>query len=109
MGSEYIYKSLDSALTLHVDGQGSRRLDTKLSDLSGNGKHGTINGAAYKTAPSGKSVLSFDGIDDYIRTPNIIRDVIGVMWQGESKRSLSWSFATKACRGGRSPRPGICR
>ena len=91
MSIEYIYKPTDSALTLHVDGQSSRRLDSKLSDLSGNGKHGTINGAAYKTAPSGKSVLSFDGIDDYIRTPNIIRDVIGVEIDNSSiTASLQW-------------------
>ena len=67
MGSEYVYKPMDSALTLHVDGQGSRRLDTNVSDLSGNGNHGIVSGVTYKTSPSGKSVLSFDGIDDYIR------------------------------------------
>lgn len=53
-------------------------------DASGNGNNGTIYGAirqdgktngtlvgdiAYKNSPTGKSVLSFDGTDDYIRHP----------------------------------------
>lgn len=88
---DYIYRPMDSALTLLVDGQGSRRLDTELSDLSGNGNHGTIHGAVYKTAPSGKSVLSFDGIDDYIRTPNVITDPIGIEIDNSTmSASLRW-------------------
>jgi hypothetical protein len=67
MGIEYIYKPTDSACVLHIDGQGSRRLDTKLADISGNGNYGIISGGIYKTAPNGQSAVSFDGINDYIR------------------------------------------
>ncbi len=77
MNTNYIHKPTDSALTLRTDSQGSRRLDTKITDLSGNGNHATVVGATYKPGPIGKSVLNFDG-DDYIRTPNIIRDPIGI-------------------------------
>jgi hypothetical protein len=67
MAINHIYKPTDSARVLHIDGQGSRRLDTKLSDLSGNSNYGIISGAVYKNAPCGQSAVSFDGVNDYVR------------------------------------------
>jgi len=66
----HVYRPVDPSLVLHIDGQGSRRLDNKVSDLSGNKNHGTIFGAVYKNSPNGKSVLSFDGVDDYVNCEN---------------------------------------
>jgi len=45
----------------------SHRADTitKVFDRSPFGNHGTIYGAVWQTLPSGKSALSFDGVDDY--------------------------------------------
>jgi len=65
----HIYRPVDPSLLLYVDGQGSRRSDNKVSDLSGNQNHGIISGAIYKNSPIGKSVLSFDGVDDLVRIP----------------------------------------
>lgn len=41
------------------------------NDLSGNGNHGTVNGAtqAGSYAPGGMQAYSFDGVDDYVQTP----------------------------------------
>jgi len=39
--------------------------DTTVYDRSNFGNHGTIHGAVWQTLPSGKSALSFDGVDDY--------------------------------------------
>ena len=38
---------------------------TTLYDTSGNNNNGTIYGAVWKKLPTGKQILSFDGIDDY--------------------------------------------
>ena len=40
--------------------------DTTVYDRSNFGNHGTIYGAVWQTLPSGKSALSFDGVDDYV-------------------------------------------
>ena len=77
MPINHVYRPIDPSLNLYVDGQGSRCQDNKIIDISGNGNHGNVVGAIYKPGPTGKSVLNFDG-DDYIRTPNIIRDPIGI-------------------------------
>ena len=42
---------------------------TKVFDRSPFGNHGTIHGAVWQTLPSGKSALSFDGVDDYVKVP----------------------------------------
>jgi len=65
----HIYKPIDPSLLLYVDGQGSRRSDNKVSDLSGNRNHGIIQGAVYKNGPIGQSVLYLDGVDDLVRIP----------------------------------------
>ena len=65
----HIYKPVDPSLVLYVDGQGSRRSDNKVSDLSGNRNHGIIQGAVYKNGPIGQSVLYLDGVDDLVRIP----------------------------------------
>jgi len=44
--------------------------DTEVYDRSPFGNHGTIHGAVWQTLPSGKSVLSFDGVDDYVEVPD---------------------------------------
>jgi len=44
--------------------------DTEVYDRSPFGNHGTIHGAVWQTLPSGKSVLSFDGVDDYVEVSN---------------------------------------
>ena len=46
----------------------SHRADTitKVFDRSPYNNHGTIYGAVWQTLPSGKSALSFDGVDDYV-------------------------------------------
>jgi len=43
---------------------------TKVFDRSPFGNHGTIHGAVWQTLPSGKSVLSFDEVDDYVEVPD---------------------------------------
>lgn len=65
----HVYRPVDPLLILHSDGQGSRCTDSKFLDLSGNKNHGIITGATYKNAPSGKSVLNFNGTDNLIRIP----------------------------------------
>jgi len=44
--------------------------DTEVYDRSPFGNHGTIHGAVWQTLPSGKSALSFDGVDDYVDCGN---------------------------------------
>ena len=44
--------------------------DTEVYDRSPFGNHGTIHGAVWQTLPSGKSALSFDGVDDYVEVPD---------------------------------------
>jgi len=44
--------------------------NTTVYDRSNFGNHGTIHGAVWQTLLSGKSVLSFDGVDDYVEVPN---------------------------------------
>lgn len=73
----HVYRSIDPSILLYIDGQGSRCTDNKFLDLSGNGNHGTLEGATYKPGPTGKSVINFDG-DDYLKIPNIITDPIGI-------------------------------
>jgi hypothetical protein len=51
--------------------------DGKLKDLSGNGNHGTINGATPIDGPWGKCWY-FDGIDDVINFGDVCNDVFGV-------------------------------
>ena len=43
---------------------------TVLHDTSGNGNHGTINGATWTKLSNGKWSLSLDGSDDYVSMPN---------------------------------------
>ena len=43
---------------------------TTLHDLTKNENHGSIVGASWQTLPSGKHVLSFDGVDDYVKIPD---------------------------------------
>jgi len=56
--------SLDAGNPLSYSGTG-----TAWNDLSGSGNNGTlVNGVAYSTANGG--VMSFDGVNDYVSTPN---------------------------------------
>ena len=43
---------------------------SKVYDRSGQGNHGTITGATYKTLPSGQVYLDFDGADDKLAIPH---------------------------------------
>ncbi len=45
---------------------GTNDTDTEVYDRSNFGNHGTIIGAVWQTLPSGKSVLSFAGVEDYV-------------------------------------------
>jgi len=59
---------------------------TTVYDRSNFGNHGTIYGAVWQTLPSGKSALSFDGVDDYVEVPdsaslkNITDKVTIIVW-----------------------------
>ena len=44
--------------------------DGTASDASGNGFHGTVNGAAYTTGLDGNGALYFDGGSDYVEFPS---------------------------------------
>lgn len=44
--------------------------DTEVYDRSPFGNHGAIHGAVWQTLPSGKSALSFDGVDDFVNCGN---------------------------------------
>jgi len=44
--------------------------NTTVYDRSVFGNHGTIYGAVWQTLASGKSVLSYDGADDYVEVPH---------------------------------------
>ncbi len=64
------YASSEPTLTLGVEKTYSDlvaywRFDGNALDLSGNGNHGTINGAMFVQGISGQA-LSFDGINDYV-------------------------------------------
>jgi len=65
----HIYTPVDDSLVLWISGRG-RGVGSKVFDLSGKGNHGTIYGATWKNTPLGHSVLSFDGVDDYVKVPN---------------------------------------
>jgi len=60
----HIYAPVDDSLVLWISGRG-RSVGSKVFDLSKKSNHSTIHGACWKSLPSGYSVLSFDGIDDY--------------------------------------------
>jgi len=60
-----IYTPSDGFVFL-FDGRGSRG-SIKCIDLSDKGNHGAITGASWKNSPVNTPVLSFDGIDDYIK------------------------------------------
>src|SRR5690606_34903594 len=38
---------------------------SQITDVSGNGRHGTLNGGSFMSSPLGEAV-SLDGVDDYI-------------------------------------------
>ena len=50
--------------------------DGNASDMSGNGNHGTVNGATLSTDRHGQAnrAYSFDGINDYVEGGNIVQD-----------------------------------
>ena len=51
---------------------------TTLRDFSGYGNHGTIYGARW-TRYGGLTVLSFDGVDDYVTLPSMLHDDFTIM------------------------------
>ena len=61
----HIYAPVDDSLVLWISGAG-RGIGSKVFDLSRKGNHGIVYGACWKSLPSGHSVLSFDGVDDYV-------------------------------------------
>ncbi len=74
--------------------------DTEVYDRSPFGNHGTIYGAVWQTLPSGKSALSFDGVDDYVEVPDSasldITDAITVMvWVNGDLASLQKGILEK--------------
>lgn len=58
MSINHIYRPVDPSLLLYIDGQGSRRLDTKVTNLAINPE--------YRHYPC----LKFDGVDDYVDCGN---------------------------------------
>ena len=68
----FLHLPADPSRLVSIIGDGSRRLDNKVSDLSFYGNHGIIIGSpVYKTAPFGDSVLNFDGVGDCVRMSDI--------------------------------------
>ena len=56
------YDMVDNDLILHLDGTNKGNTNGIWQDVSGNGNHGTINGATY----NGINGFEFDGTDDYV-------------------------------------------
>ena len=84
----HIYTPVDDSLVLWISGAG-RGIGSKVFDLSGKGNHGTIYGACWKSLPSGHSVLSFDGVDDWIdcgndESLNITEEITVEVWVKDS-------------------------
>ncbi|MEM1759638.1 MAG: LamG domain-containing protein [Thermofilaceae archaeon] len=72
--SPYLPENLRRGLVLYLwmnEGAGNM-----VYDLSGNGNHGTIYGATWTRLASGKNVLYFDGVDDYVVVPH--SDVLNI-------------------------------
>ncbi|MDX1407871.1 MAG: LamG-like jellyroll fold domain-containing protein, partial [Saprospiraceae bacterium] len=64
--------ALDLAAAWHLD-EGS---GTSVSDATGTGNDGTLNGASWTTSSrTGNSALSFDGVDDYVQTTSSTLDL----------------------------------
>jgi len=86
----HIYTPVDDSLVLWISGAG-RGVGSKVFDLSRKGNHGTIYGACWKSLPSGHSVLSFDGVDDYTQVPylDVFNQkpftVVAWIWRGMEK------------------------
>ncbi|HVI03212.1 MAG TPA: LamG domain-containing protein [Enhygromyxa sp.] len=75
------FRSLEDGLELHWTFED--RVGNQVTDLSGNGRHGTLNGGAFVSSPLGEAV-SLDGVDDYvvlthagIRAPSLYGGVTG--------------------------------
>jgi len=84
--SPYLPENLRQGLVLYLwmnEGSGNR-----VYDLSGNGNHATIYGATWTRLASGKNVLHFDGVDDYV--------VVGLQPDGSGKpfTVYGWSEIT---------------
>jgi hypothetical protein len=57
------FRSLDDNLELHWTFED--HVGTQITDLSGNGRHGTLLGGSFVSSPNGEAA-SLDGVDDYI-------------------------------------------
>jgi hypothetical protein len=76
------FRSLDDGLELHWSFED--RVGNQITDLSGNGRHGTLTGGgSFVASPVGEAV-SLDGVDDYIalthlglRAPSLYGGVTG--------------------------------
>ncbi|HVH98981.1 MAG TPA: LamG-like jellyroll fold domain-containing protein, partial [Enhygromyxa sp.] len=78
---ESSFRNLDDDLELHWSFED--RVGNVITDLSGNGRHGTLNGGAFVSSPLGEAV-SLDGVDDYValthlglRAPTLYGGVTG--------------------------------
>jgi len=79
---------------------------TKVFDRSPFGNHGTIHGAVWQTLPSGKSALSFDGVDDYVdcgndESLNIADEITLMVWVKPDDYSDINVIVHKRCCDGR--------
>jgi hypothetical protein len=61
-------RDLDTDLELHWSFED--RSGSQITDLSGNGRHGTLSGGSFISSPWGEAV-SLDGVDDEISFPNL--------------------------------------
>jgi hypothetical protein len=75
------FRNLEDDLELHWSFED--RVGNQITDLSGNGRHGTLNGGAFVSSPDGEAV-SLDGVDDYValthlglRAPSLYGGVSG--------------------------------
>jgi hypothetical protein len=59
---------------LELDWTFEDHVDNVITDASGNGRHGTLNGGSFVSSPEGEAV-SLDGVDDYIALTHLgLRD-----------------------------------
>ena len=84
----HVYTSTDDSIVLWISGRG-RGVGSKVFDLSKKSNHGIIYGATWVNALVGHSVLSFDGVDDYVdcgndKSLNITERITVEVWVKDS-------------------------